>query len=140
VVVLCRVVWVAVVGSVGGGVVAVWVTVVAVVCVVTAPVVLLVLDDEDRVVREGLGLSGGTGPTAPGRVTAIRVPVPEAPDASDPAWAGAEAELDFTALPTPKPAAIAITSSAPSTHHRRCMFPSSVHPVPRRILVPPSSG
>ena len=57
----------------------------------------------------------------------LRCPSPL--DASDPAWAGAD--VDFTALPIPKPAAIAITSSTPSSHHRRSICTPSLRPVPR---------
>lgn len=134
-VVLCRVVWLAVVGRLGGGVVAVWVTVVA---VVTAPVVVLLVVEDEVVVREALAFSGGTGVTAPRRVTGTWVPVPEPLEASDPECAGAD--VDLTALPIPKPAAIAITSNAPSSHHRRSMFLPSLHPVPALMLVALSTG
>ena len=54
--------------------------------------------------------------------------------------ARAGAEVDLTALPIPKPAAIAITTNAPSSHLRRSMFPPSLRPVPLLIVVAMSTG
>jgi hypothetical protein len=84
-----------------------------------------------------LALSGGTGPLDCGRATVACAPVPETLEASDPACAGAD--VDFTALPIPNPAAIAITSSTPSSHHRRSIV-TSLHPVPPMIVVATSLG
>jgi hypothetical protein len=123
VVVCCTtVVWVAVVEKTG--VVVVWVTVavLAAVVLVAAPVVVEVF----VCVREALAFNGGTGALDCGPDTVASAPVCESTAASDPDRAGAE--LDFTALPMPKPAAIAITSSTPSSHHRCFM---SRHPFTR---------
>jgi len=132
-------VWAAVVDWIG------WDVVVCVtVAVVTgAPLVELpaVEFDVDVCVREELGfalaVSGGTCPSACGAVTVACAPVPETSEASDPDCAGAD--VDFTALPIPKPAAIAITSNIPSSHHRRSIV-VSLHPVPPVIVVVAPSG
>jgi hypothetical protein len=136
-VVLCSVVWLAVVEKLGGGVVCVWVTV-AVAVVTTALVALLVaaFDVELDVVVcvcVALALSGGTGALSGGPVIVACAPVPDSPDANDPDRAGAD--VDFTALPIPKPAATAITSNTPSSHLRRSIVTSSLHPVPPLIVV-----
>jgi hypothetical protein len=123
-VVLCAVVCDAVVGL-GGGVVAVWVTV----AVVTPALLVALLEVEVEVevdVRVALALSAGTGAPDCGRVTVACAPVTESLDASDPDRAGAD--VVFTALPIPKPAAIASTTSTPSSHQRRFM---SRHPFAR---------
>jgi len=109
---------------------------VVVVCVTTAVVVAAVLlaalvDVEVEVevvvcVREALALSGGTAAPDCGPATVACSPVVAPLAASEPVRAGAE--LDFTALPIPKPAASAMTSSAPSSHHRWFM---SHHPFTR---------
>jgi hypothetical protein len=124
VVVCCTVVWVTGVETTG----------VVVVCVTTAVLVAavvlaaLVEVDVDVCVRDALAFafSGGMGAPDCGPVTVACAPVPEPLAASDPECAGAE--LDFTALPMPKPAAIAMISSAPSSHHRCFM---SRHPFTR---------
>jgi hypothetical protein len=123
------VVWAAVVDWIGGAVVVcVAVALVAGPPLVEAPVVEVEVDVCEELAL-ALALSGGTCPPDCGAVTVACVPVPEASEASDPDWAGAE--LDFTALPIPKPAAIAITSSIPSSHHRRSIVvipsPGSAH-------------
>jgi hypothetical protein len=107
-------------GGVTVGVVKVWVAVAVVVAAVLDVLVADVLVDDVVVwVALALAFSGGTGTAAPGRVTVACAAGPASRDASDPVRAGAE--FDFTALPIPKPAAIAMTSSAPSSHLRRSM-------------------
>jgi hypothetical protein len=137
VVLLWTVVCDAVVGLLGGGVLVVCVTV-----AVVTPVVLVAPLAVDVVVCEALAfavaLSGGTSALDRGRVTVACASVAESLDASDPTWAGPD--VDLTAMPTPKPPAIAITSSAPNSHHRRSMFPPSLDPVPSLIVVGGSSG
>jgi hypothetical protein len=72
------------------------------------------------------GLSAGTDPATPTRLTDTCDAPPDALVASEPGAAGAD--VDFTALPTRKPMAIAATSAPPSSHHRcfeSTAFPSS---------------
>ena len=130
------VVWVVWVGVEDGGgadvVVCVTVAVVTAEVEVGPPDVEVDVELDVDVLCLGLALSGGTGPPDCGRVTVACAPVPEILEASDPACAGAD--VDFTALPIPNPAAIAITSSTPSSHHRRSMV-TSLHPVPPVIVV-----
>jgi len=122
------VVWAAVVDWIGGAVVCVTVAVVTGAPLEEALVVVVEVDVRAELAL-ALALSGGTCPPDCGAVTVACVPVAEASEASDPDCAGAE--LDFTALPIPKPAAIAITSSIPSSHHRRSIVvipsPGSAH-------------
>jgi hypothetical protein len=125
-----------------GGVVNVCVAVAVAVALTVVTAVVLALLAADVVVCVALArpFSGGTGTAAPGRVTVAWAAVPESVEASDPVWAGAGDEVDLTALPIPKPAAIAITSNAPSSHLRRSMFPPSLRPVPIPIVVAMSTG
>jgi hypothetical protein len=122
----------------GGAKVCVAVAVAVAVAVITAALVALLPAVLAVCFAFARAFSGGTGTAAPGRVTVAWPEVAEPSEASDPACAGVE--LDFTALPIPKPAAIAITSNAPSSHLRRCMFPPSLRPVPLRIVVAVSTG
>jgi hypothetical protein len=125
-----------------GGVVSVCVAVAVAVALTVVTAVPLALLAAEVVVCVALAraFSGGTGTAAPGRVTVASAAAPESVEASDPVWVAVGAEVDLTALPIPKPAAIAITSSAPSSHLRRSMFPPSLRPVPMRIVVAMSTG
>jgi hypothetical protein len=109
------------------------------VCVVVAvvPAALLEVLVVDVDVALALAFRGGTGTAVPGRATVACAPVAGSLAASAPACAGCE--VDFTALPIPKPAAIAITINAPSSNHRRSMFPPSLRPVPGPIVMGVSS-
>ena len=90
------------------------------------------------------GLSGGTGTPAPRCVTETVAEVVELPDASEPVVACDD--VDFTAVPTPKPIASAATSAAPSSHQRRrtaaeraaVSSPSMSGAVPRSMPSSPS--
>ena len=121
------------VGVLAGGVVKVCVAVAVVTAVLDAPPAVVLLVDVVVCVVVALAFSGGTRAAAPGCATEACPPPEESLAASDPACAGVE--VDFTALPIPKPAAIAITSSAPSSHHRRSMLPPSLRPVPVVIVL-----
>jgi hypothetical protein len=131
------VVWITVVEDATVGVLTGVVKVCVAVAVVTAVPVAAVLDvpEADVVVRlaRALAFRAGTATAVPGLAIVAWATVPDSLEASDPACAGAE--VDFTAIPIPKPAAIAITSNAPSSHLRRSMFPPSLRPVPLRIVV-----
>ena len=125
----------------GGAVnVCVAVAVAVAVAVVTTVEFALLLAEVVVCVALARAFSGGTGTAVPGRATVACAAVPESVEASEPAWAVAGAEVDLTALPIPKPAAIAITSNAPSSHLRRSMFPPSLRPVPMLIVVAVSTG
>jgi hypothetical protein len=117
----------------GGGAVKVCVVVAVVTAVLVVPPAVVLLVDVVVCVAVALTFSRGTGTAAPGRATEACPAPPESLEASEPACAGVE--VDFTALPIPKPAAIAITSSAPSSHHRRSMLPPSLRPVPAIIVL-----
>ncbi len=121
----------AVVLDAGGGVKVVVAVVTA--ALVTPPDVVLLVDVV-VCVAVAFAFSAGTASAAPGRATEACPPPAESPAANVPASAGV-AEVDFTALPIPKPAAIAITTNAPSSSHRRSMFPPSLRPVPEVIVV-----
>jgi hypothetical protein len=116
-----------------GGAMKVCVDVTDVTAVLVVPPAVVLLVDVVACVAVALAFSGGTGTAAPGRATEA-CPLPaESPEASDPACDAVE--VDFTALPIPKPAAIAHTSNAPSSHHRRSMLPPSLRPVPVLIVL-----
>ena len=116
-----------------GGAANVWVVVAVVTAVVLAAPEVVVLVDVVVWVAVALVFSGGTGTAVPGRATVACPAPPASLAASDPVCAGAE--VDFTALPIPKPAATAITINAPSSHHRRSILPPSLRPVPVLIVV-----
>ena len=123
----------------GVALVATTVVVAATVVDVAGAVAELAVEEVEEVLSAARGLSAGTGATTPTRVTETWDTPPAPLVASDPAEAGAD--VDFTALPTAKPMAIATTTAPPSSH-QRCLTLTCVpfDPVPRPILHPPRTA